>query len=421
MAIKNEQFAEIKTKENKLTAQLTDLQLAYQALTRQHAALESTLSEKEAGFAQQLKALANQETVLKENFENLANRILENKGRQFNEKSKEVLDSILVPFKQQMDDFKKRVEDMHVAEIQKQSELDRELANLKSMNLQMTAQAHNLAVALQGQKKMQGNWGELVLENVLERSGLQLDKDYKREQSFSTENGRSRPDVVVYLPQGKHLIIDAKVSLNAYTRFVNSEEDAERSAAISEHTQNIANRIKELSNRHYYALPGLKSPEMVFMFIPIESAFVEALKHDEMLFQKAIEQNVLVATPTTLLTSLNIVAQLWRFEDQNRNTAELAERAGKIYDKLNAFVGNMQSIGRQLDRAKEVYDKAFGQLVSGRGNLIKQASDFKKLGISIKSELPGELVDKAELESEAQLSIEPSIETAIEPDFDRRP
>ena len=245
---------------------------------------------------------------------------------------------------------------------------------------------------------MQGNWGELILENVLDRSGLQLDKDYRREVSFSTEQGRKRPDVIVYLPENKHLVIDSKVSLNAYTRYVNAPNDLEKEQAIKQHVQAISDRIKELSNKNYFDLPGLKSPEMVFMFIPIESAFVEAIRADECLFQLAIEQQVLVTTPTTLLTSLNIVRQLWRFEDQNKHTAKLADQASKVYNQLRLFLESMESLGTQLDKSRLTYDTAMRQFISGKGNLVKRVEDFQKLGVSVKKELPRELVEKANME-----------------------
>ena len=236
------------------------------------------------------------------------------------------------------------------------------------------------------------------MENVLERSGLQLGKDYKREVSFTTEEGRQRPDAIIYLPQDKHLIIDAKVSLNAYTRYINSEDEVGRRQALAEHVSVMGDRINELAKRDYYKLPGLNSPEIVFMFVPIESAFVEALKADETLFQKAIENNVLVATPTTLLTSLNIVRQLWRYEDQNKHTVALATKAETVFKKLNAFLGSFENIKKGLDKANEAYVKAEGQLISGKGNLVKQVGEFKNLAPAIKAELPSYFTEKADLE-----------------------
>ncbi|WP_156502571.1 DNA recombination protein RmuC, partial [Oleiphilus sp. HI0067] len=314
------------------------------------------------------------------------------------EANQQSLSATINPFKDSIDAFKKTVHDNHRHENEQRAALRQELETLKELNLKITTEAHELSTALRGQKKLQGNWGELVLENVLERSGLELGKDYQREVSFNTEEGRLRPDAVVYLPQGKHLIVDAKVSLNAYTRYVNSEDESERAIALNEHVGAMRDRIKELADKDYYKLPGMNSPEIVFMFVPIESAFVEALKADEQLFQEAIANNVLVATPTTLLTSLNIVRQLWRYEDQNKHTAELAKKADGVFKKLNGFLVSFEGVKKGLDRAQESYAKAEGQLLSGKGNLVKQVGDFKKLAPAIKAELPEYFSDKADLE-----------------------
>jgi len=337
---------------------------------------------------------------LSNQFKSLANDILEEKSKRFTEQNQTNIGQLLNPLKERMTEFKAKVEEIHTKDTEQQATLKAELSQLKDLNRQMTEEAHGLATALKGQAKKQGNWGELVLGNVLDRSGLREGKDFKREVSFNTEDGRKRPDVVIYLPQAKHLVIDAKVSLNAYTRYVNAENDLDRQQALQEHVNAVASRIQELSNRAYFELPGLNTPEMVFMFIPIESAFVEALRADESLFQKAIEQNVLVATPTTLLTSLNIVRQLWRFEEQNAHTAELADRAGKVYKKLVSFLGSMEAVGKQLDKAKESFGTAMGQLYTGKGNLIGQAKEFEKLGVSVQTPLPDHLVAKAALELE---------------------
>ncbi|MGY8877940.1 MAG: DNA recombination protein RmuC, partial [Pseudoalteromonas sp.] len=273
-----------------------------------------------------------------------------------------------------------------------------ELLHLQAKSQAITDQADKLSNALQGQKKTQGNWGELMLENVLDSAGLRAGVDYKREVSFNTEDGRLRPDVVVYLPQGRHLVIDAKTSLNAYTRYVNAENDLDANQAIKEHVNAVTARINELASKSYDRLPGINSPEVVVMFVPIESAFVEALKYQSDIYQQAIEKNILVATPTTLLTSLNIVKQLWRFEEQTKYSKELASRAERFYNKLNGFLLSMEGVGKQLDKAKESYDKAFSQLYRGKGNLIKQASEFKELGVSVQKELPSESVERAQLE-----------------------
>lgn len=391
---------------------VADLIAAIETLNRELAATRAeagaaraTIAELNKAIEKDREALANERKLLDENraalkqeFQNIANQIFEEKQQVFTRQSSEGLATVFDAFRKQMFEFKSKVEDIHLKDTEQQAILKTELAQLKELNRQMTDEAHGLATALKGSAKMQGNWGELVLENVLDRSGLRLDVDYRREVSFNTEEGRQRPDVVVYLPDDKHLIVDSKVSMNAYTRFVNASDEAERAQALKEHVAAVGSRIKELADRNYFQIEGLNSPEMVFMFIPIESAFVEALKADEGLFSKAIEQNVLVATPTTLLTSLNIVRQLWRFEERSAHTAELARRAARIYKKLNTFLGEMDKLGRMLDGARKSYTQTMGMLYTGRDNLIKQASEFEKLGVSVQGSLPEHLVRKAQME-----------------------
>jgi len=374
------------------------LQDRYNSLLAEYTELKTSLEERDNSHAKQLTQFEEQKQALSEQFKVLANEILDSKTKALQDSSKLSLSAVMNPFQQSIDSFKKEVQDIHNRETSQRGELKKELESLKELNQKITTEAHELSTALKGQKKLQGNWGELVLENVLDRSGLQLGKDYKREVSFTTEEGKKRPDAVVYLPQDKHLIIDAKVSLNAYTRFINSNNDNERELALSEHVKAMGDRIKELADRDYYKLPGLNSPEMVFMFVPIESAFVEALKADESLFQSAIESNVLVATPTTLLTSLNIVRQLWRYEDQNKHTVALAQKAEAVFKKLNSFLGSFEGIKKGLDKASESYVKAENQLISGKGNLVKQVGDFKNLAPAIKAELPSYFTDKSDLE-----------------------
>ena len=394
------QAAQLSRERDSLQAAL-DLARTQQAQSQADLAeTRATLQSERQQSGEKLALLQQARDSLSDQFKSLANDILEDKSRRFTEQNQLNMAQILNPLKERLGEFKTRVEEIHTQETAQQATLRSELGQLKEMNRQLGAEAHGLATALKGQAKVQGNWGELVLGNVLERSGLREGQDYRREVSFNTEDGRKRPDVVVYLPQSKHLVVDAKVSLNAYTRYVNAEDEATRQLALREHVAAVADRIAELSNRAYFALPGLNTPEMVFMFIPIESAFVEALRADENLFQKAIENNVLVATPTTLLTSLNIVRQLWRFEEQNAHTAELADRAAKVYRKLVSFLGRMEAVGKQLARARESYNAAMGQLVTGKGNLINQAKEFERLGVSVQAALPEDLVAKAALELE---------------------
>lgn len=414
------QLAELKEQLKARGEKLETLQGELAEIKRQETKLKAELDEREASHARELANFEQQKASLSEQFKLLSNEILEAKTQALQESSKLSLSAVMTPFQQSIDSFKREVQEIHHRETTQQAELRKELEQLKTLNQQITTEAHELSTALRGQKKLQGNWGELVLENVLDRSGLQKGKDYDREVSITTEEGRQRPDAVVYLPQGKHLIIDAKVSLNAYTRYVNSEDELERKQALKEHVQAVASRIRELADRDYYKLPGLNSPDMVFMFIPIESAFVEALKADETLFQQAMENNVLVATPTTLLTSLNIVRQLWRYEDQNKHTAALASRAEGVFKKLNSFLASFEKIKKGLETATEAYVKAEGQLVSGKGNLVKQVGEFKNLAPAIKAQLPAYFADKAALEIDfipAEQNIEALTDSADDEDL----
>jgi len=405
IAVRNQQILNLHSLNQDLKSQRVDLlrdkDKLLENLHKSQTEIKTLLLEqkKEREYTEEkLNLLEHNKTQLKNDFEILAQQILKSTQQEFSTQSQQGLDLFLAPFRQQITDFKDKVESIHSNDLKQREALKTELKHLQELNRQMTDEAHELSTALKGQKKMQGNWGELILENVLDRSGLQQDKDYRREVSFTTEQGRKRPDVIVYLPDNKHLIIDAKVSLNAYTRYVNAQNEVEKGLAIKQHVQAIGNRIKELSNKTYFDLPGVKSPEMVFMFIPIESAFVEAIRADENLFQLAIEQQVLVTTPTTLLTSLNIIRQLWRFEDQNKHTAKLADQASKVYNQLRLFLESMESLGTQLDKSRSTYDTAMRQFISGKGNLVKRVEDFQKLGVSVKKELPRELVEKAEME-----------------------
>lgn len=379
-------------------ASYSQLQQAHQQLQQDYAALSGLSEQKEQHLLEQQQLLQDSRAQLKLEFEQLATQIFEARGQALTQSSQHSLEALLKPFREQIDAFRQKVEDIHHKDAQQQASLQQQLLQLKELNQQVTQEAHELSSALRGQQKTQGNWGELILENVLERAGLQQGKDFAREVSFTTVEGRKRPDAIVYLPQNKHIVIDAKVSLNAYVRYVNADDELLRSQALREHVHAFLARVNELAERDYAALPGINAPDMVVMFVPIESAFADAVRADEELLYRAIEKNILIATPSTLLASLTIIRQLWRFEEQNRSTAELAERASKVYDKLRVFLGSMDGIGASLERAQEAYRKACDQLVSGRGNLIKQASDFQQLGVAVKTEIAEQWQDRARLE-----------------------
>jgi len=404
-ALAEQSLTQLESQQQETKSTLSDIQSRNQELQQSlhnsekaNQALKMELQKEQEMSAQKLQQFEESRRQLKVEFENLANDILKTSQKQFGQQSRDGLDLFLKPFRQQVTDFKSRVEEIHSKELTQRAELKTELRQLHELNRQMTEEANNLSTALKGEKKKQGNWGELILENVLDRSGLVADKDFHREKSFNTEDGRRRPDVIVNLPDGKHLVIDAKVSLNAYTRYVNAEDEGERVLAIKEHVAAFSQRMNELSEKNYFDLPGLKSPEMVFMFVPIESAFVEAIKSDANLFQTAIDKRILITTPTTLLTSLNIVRQLWRFEDQNKHTAKLADKASKVYNQLRLFLESMDNLGDQLERAQTTYRKARDQLVSGKGNMVKQVAEFEKLGVAVKKEMPENFVEQASLE-----------------------
>lgn len=394
----NVNLSETRAQRDKAQDALHTVQEAHHALKQTHGELITRVEEKEAQFAQQLQWMEDSKKQLKIEFENLANELLDQKGKAFSTLSERNLTELLKPFQTEIKGFRDKVETLHTQETEQRANLRTELRHLQDLNKDITEQAAQLTQALKGQKKVQGNWGELMLENVLDSAGLRPGDDYQRERSFDTEEGKRRPDAVIYLPQGRHLVIDAKTSLNAYLEYVNAEDDLSRQHALAEHTKAVSSRITELADKHYYDLPGLNSPEVVVMFIPIESAYVEAVRYDSTLYQRAIENNVLVATPITLLTSLNIVSQLWRFENQSKHSAELATRAERFYNKLSSFVESMQDVGKKLDGARGSYDKALGQLVNGRGNLIKQAHEFKELGVSVRRELPADILERAKLE-----------------------
>ncbi|MCK5130866.1 MAG: DNA recombination protein RmuC [Candidatus Sabulitectum sp.] len=410
--VESEKFLQnMKSRLTVLQVNLQEKENHFLILKEKHDKLETSLDEKQKHFREQLKLLSDNREELKREFNRLATEIFENNGRKFKELNRDSIVNLLSPMEKEMKGFREKVESIHEKDIEQRAALKNELLNLQKLNRNITEQAHKLATALQSQKKMQGNWGEMVLENVLDSSGLRLGKDYAREVSFRTDKGHQRPDVILYLPGNKHIVIDAKTSLAAYTDFVNADDPTLAKAALSNHARAVGNRIKELADRDYFKIPELNSPEVVIMFIPIESAYVEALKFDPTLFQKALQNNVLVATPTTLLTSLNIVRQLWRFEEQTKHTKELASRAGIFYNKLRIFLESMQEIGRQIEKTQNIYHKAIGQLVDGKGNLIRKAAEFRELGVSVTRELPHALVDRANLELESGRSdLTPSAE-----------
>ena len=385
---------------NLLQTQLRQSQ-AELAREQQARVLEQQHSEEKLALLQ-----ANREQLLKD-FESLSHKVFEQKQQQFSEHSRLSLDAVLNPFREQLDGLRRKVEDVYVADSKDRAALQNQIGELHRLNQQITSEAHALTTALRGEHKTQGNWGEMVLENVLERSGLRKGEEYRREQSFTDEDGQTlRPDVIVDLPDGKHLIIDSKVSLTAYTDYVNADDDSSRAAAIRRHVESVRAHIRGLGNKAYQQLPGLNSPEMVFMFMPVEPAFVLAFQQDESLFSQAFEQKIVVVTPTTLLATLRTVASLWALERRNRNTEKLADQARRLYDKLVVVVDKFDKVGNQLESVNRSWDDAWKSLKSGRGNLISQADAFVTLGVRVKKELGRQLREEANADHELHEALE---------------
>ncbi len=357
------------------------------------------LEEERKATREKLELLERNRDALKQEFENLANRIFEQKSQRFSEQTRHNLDTLLTPFRDQLGEFRKRVEDVYITDTRDRQALRSEIRSLQELNRQITEEAASLTRALKGDKKIQGNWGELILEKVLERSGLRNGVEYETQGSYRDgERQLLRPDVVVHLPDKRNVVIDSKVSLEAYQAFVSAEEDSAREQALGRHVEAVRNHIRTLSEKDYSQLSGLHSPDFVLMFMPIEPAFVAAFQHDEKLFAEAFERKVVVVTPTTLLATLRTIENIWRYERQSQNARRIAERAGAIYDKLRVFVEAMEKLGNQLHTAQGTYDGAMNTLTRGRGNLVAQANRFVELGVRVRKELPRSVLEQAEVD-----------------------
>jgi DNA recombination protein RmuC len=337
-----------------------------------------------------------QEKFTKE-FENLANKILEEKTVKFTEQNKENLKNILSPLQDRIQLFEKKVEDTHKESIDYHAALRQQILGLREMNEQMSKETINLTKALKGDSKMQGNWGELVLERVLEKSGLEKDREYFVQQSHTTEEGtRVFPDVIINLPDGKKMIIDSKVTLTAYERYINEEEDNLKNQHLKEHVSSINRHVEQLGNKNYQDLYHMESPDFVLLFIPIESAFAVALNEDTTLYNKAFEKNIVIVTPSTLLATLRTIDSMWTNQKQQENAIEIARQAGALYDKFEGFVGDLIKIGKKMDEAKVEYGNAMNKLTEGKGNLITSVEKLKKMGAKAKKSLPESVLKRAE-------------------------
>ena len=341
-----------------------------------------------------------QEKFTKE-FENLANKILEEKTSKFTEQNKENLKNILTPLQDKIQLFEKKVEDTHKESIDYHAALRQQILGLKEMNAQMSKETLNLTKALKGDSKMQGNWGELILERVLEKSGLEKGREYEVQQSFTTEDGnRVFPDVVINLPDGKKMVVDSKVTLTAYERYINEEDETEKAQHLKEHVMAIKRHVDQLSSKNYHDLYQMESPDFVLLFIPIESAFALALNEDTSLYNKAFEKNIVIVTPSTLLATLRTIDSMWTNQKQQENALEIARQAGALYDKFEGFVADLVKVGNKIKDSKTEYDNAMSKLVDGSGNLINRVENLKKMGAKAKKSLPENIIQRATKEQE---------------------
>ena len=347
-----------------------------------------------------------QEKFTKE-FENLANKILDEKSNKFTEQNKENMKNILSPLQDKIQLFEKKVEDTHKESIDYHAALRQQILGLSEMNAQMSKETINLTKALKGDSKMQGNWGELVLERVLEKSGLEKDREYFVQQSHITTDGnRVFPDVVINLPDGKKMIVDSKVTLTAYERYINQDDDDLKSQYLKEHVAAIKRHVEDLGNKNYQDLYHIESPDFVLLFIPIEPAFALALNEDTTLYNRAFEKNIVIVTPSTLLATLRTIDSMWTNQKQQDNALEIARQAGALYDKFEGFLSDLIKIGKKIDESKVEYSGAMNKLVEGNGNIIISIEKLKKMGAKAKKSLPENIIIRAEKNENKLLNIE---------------
>jgi len=327
-------------------------------------------------------------------FENIANKILDEKSKKFTDQNKTNLDIILNPLKEKIKDFEAKVEKAYKTESDERITLKAEIKNLIDLNKQVSEEANNLAKALKGDNKKQGNWGEVILEKVLERSGLVKDQEYKTQYSTSNDEGkRIQPDVVIMLPDNKHIVVDAKVSLIAYEAFTSAEAEVDKERFVKEHVLSIRSHVKSLSEKNYPTSPDLNTPDFVLLFMPIESSFSLAVQSEQELFSYAWDKKIVIVSPSTLLATLRTIASIWKQERQTKNAIEIAKQSGALYDKFVGFIEDMDKIGKSIDTSKMAYDGAINKLHKGSGNLVKRVQEIEKLGAKTTKQIPSKFVE----------------------------
>ncbi len=365
---------------------------------------KSRIAKAEEAFKAQRERLNEQQEYIdklqqqfKTEFENIANKLLEEKSNKFTEQNRNQLDTILSPFKEKLKDFEEKVDKVYKAESDERNTLKGVIGQLMELNKVMSTDTQNLTKALKGDQKKQGNWGEVILERVLERSGLVKDREFRVQASLTGPDGnRLQPDVIVDLPDNKHLVVDSKVSLVAYERLVNCESDEERSVFAKAHVESIKNHVKDLSSKNYHDLYQINSPDFVLLFVPIESSFSIAVQSEQDLFDFAWERRVVIVSPSTLLATLSTVASIWKQERQNKNVLEIARLSGAMYDKFEGFIKDLDGIGKTLQQSQNSYESAMKKLTSGNGSLTTTAEKIKKLGAKASKQIDQKFLDEEE-------------------------
>ncbi len=377
-----------------------------QTLREENARLLANLESEQKRSEEKLKLLMEARETLTEQFQNLANKIFEEKGEKMVQQNIANMGTLLGPLGERLKEFQGKVEETYDKESKQRFSLQGEIQKLVELNTKMSVDATNLTNALKGDSKTQGSWGELVLERVLEASGLQKGREYDVQVSLDTQEGKKQqPDVIVRLPEKKHVVVDSKVSLTAYEAYCAASDDATRKSELAKHVDSVRRHVEELSRKNYPALHGIKTLDFVLMFVPVEPAFILAARERQELFLEAIKRNVMIVSPTTLLISLRTIASIWRYEYQNRNAHELVRHCAALYDKFVGFVSDLEDIGKRIDLAHKSYDDAYSKLKGGKGNLIRQVERIRELGVKPGKMLPSHLTDVSlddDMDSEVQ-------------------
>ena len=399
----------------RLEAELADTQQQAAALRNQLGELKARTDAEREGQAEQLRLLNDARTGLADQFKALAAEILEDKSRRFTEQNQTQLGELLTPLRQRLTEFQTKVETLYDTEGKERSVLADQVRTLAALNRTLSDDAKNLTLALKGSAKTQGNWGELILERVLEGAGLRRGIEYLVQDGHTRDDGsRVVLDVVLNLPNERQLVIDAKVSLLAYERFATATSDDERAVALRAHLDSLRVHVKGLSEKKYQDLPGVKTLDCVLAFVPIEPAFIAAVTHDGTLFQDAWDRNVLLVSPSTLMFVVRTIAYLWRQEAQSRNAQDIARRGAELYDKLAGFVGDLEAVGRQLDLARKSHADALAKFSTGKGNAIRQAEMLRELGVKASKKLPLELVERSQDDTAAVVSLPSPTDAQVE-------